>query len=89
MQFTDSIENNLEIIRELLLGVPPEARRRASKAAGQLENVFTKMQRDYPNDPAVALGAAFAIYTLAQRLVDAGKGGDATEKQGNLIHLLS
>ncbi len=84
--FTDSINENVETLRELLGGIPPESRRRAKKAAVTLENAFTRLQKDYPKDAAVALGAAFAILILAQRLVEAPKQGDKAE--GSLIQLL-
>jgi len=86
MKFTDSIEANLEIITELLSGIGPQHRNRAKRAAVAVENVVVRLQRDYPKDPSVALGAAFAIYTLADRLVKAGDGGKSDE---GLIKLLS
>lgn len=84
--FTDSITENVEMLRELLGGIPPESRRRAKGAAVALENQFTRLQKEYPKDPAIALGAAFAVFMLAQRLVEAPKQGDSAEK--NLIQLL-
>jgi hypothetical protein len=86
MQFTDSIDENVETLRELLGGIQPEHRQRAKKAAVALENVFNRLKHDYPRDPAVALGAAFAIFMMAQRMVEAPKQGD-TQGVG-LIHLL-
>lgn len=85
MQFTDSIDENVETIRELLGTTPPEARARAKKAAVMMENQFTRLQKDYPRDNAVALGAAFAIFIMAQRLVEAPKEGDGSK---GLIQLL-
>lgn len=84
--FKDSIDENVEILRELLGGIPPESRRRAQKAAVMLENTFTRLQQDHPKDAVVALGAAFAIFKLAQRLVEAPKQGDSDKR---LIQLLS
>ena len=84
--FTDSIDENIEILRELLGGIPPEARRRAKTAAVTIENVFTGLQKDYPKDPAVALGAAFAVFLLAQRLGEAHEEGSSDK---GLIQLLS
>lgn len=84
--FSDSIEENLETLRELFGGIPPAARNRAKKAAVALENTFTRLQKEYPKDATVALGAAFAIFMLAQRLVDAPKQGDSDKR---LIQLLS
>lgn len=87
MEFNDSIDNNLGILKELIQGVPPEHRNKARKAAVMLENMWTRLQKEYPRDNAVALGAAFAVFTLAERLVQAGKGGD--REQSSMIQLLS
>lgn len=84
--FSDSISENIETLRELLAGVPPEARKRAKKAAVTIENVFTGLQKDHPKDPSVALGAAFAVFLLAERLCEAPEQG--TSDKG-LIQLLS
>jgi hypothetical protein len=84
--FTDSLSENIETLRELLAGIHPEGRRRAQKAAVSIENNFTALQRDYPKDPAVALGAAFAVFLLAERLVEAKEQGGSDK---GLIQLLS
>lgn len=86
LTFTDSIEENVEVLRELLGGCPPGARHRAKRAAVTIEKAFTGLQKDHQSDPAVALGAAFAIYIIAQRLVQAERGtGDGK----SMIQLLS
>jgi hypothetical protein len=87
IEFNDSIENNIEVITELLRGVPPAGRKRAQRAAVQLENVFTRLQKDHPKDPYVAIGAAFALFKLSERIVNAPKQGDSQER--GLIQLLS
>lgn len=87
MEFNDSIQNNLDIIKELMHSVPPAQRQKARKAAVMLENTVTRLKKEYPRDNAVALGTAFAIFTLAERLVQAGKGGD--REQSSMIQLLS
>jgi len=85
MQFSDSISENAEILRELLRGQPPQARKRAAKAAAALEKTFMQLRRDNPNDPVVGLGVTFALFVMAERLVD-----DARENPGKgLIQLLS
>ena len=84
--FTDSIDENIELLRELLAGLPPEHRRMAKKAAITIENVFTGLQKEYPKNAAVALGAAFAVFILAERLCEAPEQG-GSDKQ--LIQLLS
>lgn len=84
--FTDSIDENVELLHEMLGGLPPEHRRMAKKAAVTIENVFTQLQKDHPKNAAVALGAAFAVFLLAQRLGEAPEQG-GSDKQ--LIQLLS
>lgn len=87
IEFNDSLENNIEVLTELLRGIPPQHRRRAMGAAVALENTFTRLQKDYPKDHIVALGAAFAVFKLAQRIVEAPKHGDNPDR--GLIQLLS
>lgn len=84
--FVDSIDENIETLRALLGGLPAESRRRAKKAAVAIENVFTQLQKDYPKDAAVALGAAFAVFLLAERLCEAPEQGGSDKK---IIQLLS
>jgi hypothetical protein len=84
MQFTDSLDTNLEILRELLGGIPPGARKRAQFASLTIERAFRSLQKDHPKDPAVALGAAFAVFMIAQNIVAAD---DSKDKPG-LIQLL-
>jgi hypothetical protein len=84
--FTDLISENIETLRLLLSGLPPEHRRMAKKAATTIENVFTGLQKDHPKNAAVALGAAFAIFLLAERLCEAPEQG-GSDKQ--LIQLLT
>lgn len=87
MIFSDSIDNNLEVITELLRGVPTATRDRAKRAAMAMEKTFEAIKRDSPKDPAVALGVAFAVFTLGQRMVqDDSRKGDNV---GNLIELLN
>lgn len=87
MIFGDSIDKNLEVIKELLRGQPATTRDRAKRAAISIENTFEALKRASPRDPAVALGTAFAVFTIAQRIVqDDSRAGDAP---GNLIELLN
>ena len=86
--FSDSIEGNLEIIRELLQGVPPSERGKAKKAAMVVEKAIMAIQKDSRGQPAVGLGMAFAIFLVAQRVVQGTNSGDS-EKSSGLIQLLS
>jgi hypothetical protein len=84
--FNDSIENNLETIKEVLQGVPPSERDRAKRAAVAVEKVVTALIRDNQGNPAVGLGMAFAVFTIAQRLTASPQEGDSDKR---LIQLLS
>lgn len=86
--FTDSIEENLDTIRELLQGVPVSARNTAKRAAVTIENAFERIKKDAAGDAAAALGAAFAIYMLAKRMVEQSQDTGASTNK-SLIHLLS
>lgn len=82
VRFTDSIENNIEILRELLRGLPPGTRNQARLAASTVEKVITDLMRDQQGSRGAALGTAFAIYVFASRFVEESDGGDG---QGNQL----
>jgi hypothetical protein len=83
MKFTDSIEGNLDILKELLAGQTQAAHHRAALAAGKIEKVVMAIQRDAGNDAAAGLGMTFAIFLLAARMVEQDGGSKG------LIELLS
>lgn len=84
--FTDSIEGNLELIRELLRGLPPGTRNQAKLAASLIEKTVLAIQKDTQGNTGAALGAAFAIYMFAQRMVESSHGEG---KDKSLIELLN
>jgi hypothetical protein len=84
--FTDSIDGNLETIRELLAGIPPSEQQRCKWAALLVEKTVVALQKDNPKSAAVALGTAYALFLLSQRIVNAPKNGD---KDKGMIELLS
>lgn len=81
----DSINENIEMMRELLAGMPAVARERAKRAAVQMEKTIVSIQKDSPKDPAVAIGVAFAVHIVAQRLVEKA----ADKEADSVIQLLS
>jgi hypothetical protein len=83
--FSQNIDENCEILKELIGALPPSQRPYAKSAAAKIEKAFTDLQRDYPKNGAVALGAAFAIYMIGARIVEQAKESDG----GGLIQLLS
>jgi hypothetical protein len=84
--FTDSLAGNLQICEDLITGLPGTARPRAARAAQAFENLFNQLRADNPKDPAIALGAAFAVFKIAEGMIDQQQGGD---KATGLIQLLS
>jgi len=82
---SDSINETLAGISDLVRGLPPGAKQRAQAAAVAFERTFQTLRVNYPRDPAVALGSAFAIFTIAERLVNTEKESD---EKGHMIELL-
>lgn len=80
LQFTDSLSENKELIAELVRGMPVGAQNRAKRTALAFEKFWQQMIRDNPKDPAVALGAAFAVYELADRIVKMERGAEGQQK---------
>lgn len=74
--FTNNIDENCEILKELIAAIPPSQRQYAKKAAAKIEKSFMDLQRDHPKNAAVALGAAFAIYMIGARIVEQAKESD-------------
>lgn len=84
--FSGDTEADLNLVRELLDGIPPSARLRAKSAAVQIEKVYTGIAKNHPKDPAVGLGLAFAILYIAHELTS---GVPQPGQKKGLIELLS
>jgi len=82
----DSITATLDEIKETLSQMPKESRERARHAGMHIVSVFEKMRNDYPTDPAVALGVAFAIFMIADTLIE--NDAENSEHGKGLIQLL-
>jgi hypothetical protein len=85
LKFTDSINENLELIGQLLGNATAEQKNRAKKTAIKIENVVHTIQKDNQKDGAVGLGLAFAVFYIAQNLVESG----SHREDGPKIQLLS
>ena len=84
--FTDSLKGNIELLQELIGGLPPSKREVAKRAAVMIENTVNKIKRDHgASDPAVGLGMAFAVCMIADQLLEADNEGD----RKGLIQLLT
>lgn len=72
--FQDSCHDSLELCQELLRSMPPTAQKRAKKAAEQLIGVWDRLKVEAPKDPAVAVGAAFAVFYMAEHIINSREG---------------
>ena len=84
---SDSVSITYADIAELLRDMPPEAKQRAKYAAMAFETLFQQLRMAHPRDPAIALGAAFAVFAIAKRLVEIDT--DQSKSGSGLIQLLS
>ena len=87
LAFTDSIDDTFNSLREVIGQLPPPSMRRAQKAAEKIERVVEQIKRDNKTDPAAGLGMAFAIFMIAQHMVQDNR--EASDKGEGLIQLLS
>lgn len=87
IEFNDSIQNNTEVVRELLAGATSDFRRRAQRAAVQLEGTIIRINASTPADPATSLGVTFALLKILGLLMEAEKQNAQAGK--GLIQLLS
>lgn len=81
--FSDSLEDNLAIITDIVSGMPDSAQARMRRAAGTLEKTIVDIIADSPKDPAVALGILWATTVIAKRMAE------GEHKDVNLIQLVS
>lgn len=84
--FTDSIQENLALLEELVQGLPPGSRNQARLAANMMETVFNRIKRDSQGNAGAALGTAWAIYKLAERLVAKTETADNGDKLIQLVN---
>jgi hypothetical protein len=87
IEFNDSIANNTEVVRELLGGATADFRKRAQRAAVQIENTIVRINAGAPGDPAVSLGVTFALLKIIGLLMEAEK--QHAQQGKGLIQLLS
>jgi hypothetical protein len=69
--FGDSMQANIDLLRELIQGMPPQARQRALRIMHECQTFVSRLATDSPKDPAVMVGVAFAVHKAAQHLVQA------------------
>jgi hypothetical protein len=84
MRFGDSIDENLETLRELCSQLPAPMKRRARNASVAIERAIMQLRKDSP-DGATALGVLLAAHVVSQRLIEGQRHGD----ESSLIQLVS
>ncbi len=87
MQFTDSIQGNLELAKELLQGLPQSARPRCHRAAQAVLERWNQLKADNPKDPAVALGSVYALFFIADTIINKDADGNKAEADRLIITL--
>lgn len=90
MQFPDSIEGALSMVRDIVSDAPPSSRAKIRRTADKVRKACLDLQKDNPKDADVALGITWAVLAAAQHMTQSG-GGDATfaGEDGPRIQLLS
>lgn len=84
--FGDSINGNLELVKELAQNLPPSERDQCRRAIGTVEKFSMDMSKLLMGNAAAGLGFAFGVFLLSQRLANgSGNGGDSEK---SLIQLL-
>lgn len=84
-KFGDSIDSNLDLIKELLGNCTNGQKERAKRVAMRIERTLIAIQKDSAGDPAAGIGLAFAVMLTAQNLVKE----DSVVEDGPRIQLLS
>lgn len=84
---TDSISENVAVLETLVRELLPAKRQECWKASAHIERAFNQLRRDNPKNHAVTIGAAYAIYKIAEQLSKAS-GTDSNDPTQGLIQLL-
>lgn len=69
--FSDSIEQNIELLESTFHSLGAEGFAQAKFAAKVIEQTFMKLRQDYPANRGISVGAAYAVHKIAQRIVEA------------------
>ena len=85
--FSDSIDANLDLLEELVRGLPSGQRNQARLAANLIEKVFNDIRRDSQGNPGAAIGTAWAVYKIAKEMVQKSENGIDNGKK--LIQLVN
>lgn len=81
--FTDSIEDNVNILTDIATGMPRDAFARAQRTCKTLEVAIDTLRVEGNRDPAVAFGIIFCVMNAAKHFTV-----EEAEKTESLIHTL-
>lgn len=85
VRFGDSIDENMDLLKELLGNCTHAQKERAKRAAVKIEKALLAVQKDGKGDAAIGLGLTFAVMLTAQNLVK----NESVQEDGPRIQLLS
>ena len=74
LRFSDSIDENLGIIQDLISGMPSGAQQRARSIAMKIQEVIERAKKEAPKDPAVGLGIVWAVHFTAKHMTEDNRG---------------
>lgn len=83
--FSDSIDANIELLRELIDGLPPSERPYAKRAMVLIGRAVSSIRKDTGGNVAAGMGVALALVMIAKQLLESDEEGE----RGGLIELLS
>lgn len=83
--FSDSIEGNIDVLRELIEALPPSQRPIAKRAAALVEKTVMAIRKDTQGNVAAGIGMTYAMCVIVKRLLESDDEGE----RGGLIQLLS
>jgi hypothetical protein len=87
VRFTDNIDRNLDIIRDLLTELSEPQRQKVRAVASAVNELVQRISKENPKDPVAGLGVAYATHYIAQRMTQKSQDGQDTDSP--LIQLLS
>jgi hypothetical protein len=84
IQFTDSVAGNFELAKELIQGMPGGAQVRCRNSGNDITNYwYARMKAT--KDPAEAMGMVFALFYIAEKVINNEGGNDGMAPGDKLI----
>lgn len=87
VEFTNRLDQNIELLGRLMADLPPQSKARAKDAGRSIMRVVEDLQRHNPKDAPTTIGIALSAALLLQQLTQGRETTDPTESPR--IELLS